>query len=143
MCPDLSLKKLVYYVDDDHDDISLISEVFEKYPHLELISFTDSYKFLRHIVDSKPFKRLPSLILIDINMPVINGRELLTMLRSYDQLKETKMVLYTTSNLPADNHFANNQNAGFITKPISYNQLEETIKQLLKGCNLLDTNGEK
>ena len=143
MFHDMPMKKLVFYVDDDHDDILLLEDVFKTYSHIELVCFTDSYKFLKYVIDSKPFRRPPSLILIDINMPVINGRELLTMLRSYDQLKETKMVLYTTSNLPADNHFANNQNAGFITKPISYNQLEETIKQLLKGCNLLDTNGEK
>jgi CheY-like chemotaxis protein len=143
MFQDMPMKKLVFYVDDDHDDILLLEDVFKTYSHIELVCFTDSYKFLKYVIDSKPFRRPPSLILIDINMPVINGRELLTMLRSYDQLKETKMVLYTTSNLPADNHFANNQNAGFITKPISYNQLEETIQQLLKGCNLLDTNGEK
>jgi CheY-like chemotaxis protein len=143
MFHDMPMKKLVFYVDDDHDDILLLEDVFKTYSHIELVCFTDSYKFLKYVIDSKPFRRPPSLILIDINMPVINGRELLTMLRSYDQLKETKMVLYTTSNLPADNHFANNQNAGFITKPISYNQLEETIQQLLKGCNLLDTNGEK
>ena len=143
MFQDMPMKKLVFYVDDDHDDILLLEDVFKTYAHIELVCFTDSYKFLKYVIDSKPFRIPPSLILIDINMPVINGRELLTMLRSYDQLKETKMVLYTTSNLPADNHFANNQNAGFITKPISYNQLEETIKQLLKGCNLLDTNGEK
>ena len=134
----MSMRKLVFYVDDDHDDILVIEEAFKTYSHIELICFTDSYKFLKYVIDSKPFRRLPSLILIDINMPVLNGRELLTMLRSYDQLKETKMVLYTTSNLPSDNHFAKSQNAGFITKPVSYNQLGETIQQLLKECNLLN-----
>ena len=138
MYPDMSLKKLVFYVDDDYDDILVIEEVFQSYPHIELISFTDSYKFLKHIIDSKPFRRLPSLILIDINMPVLNGRELLTMLRSYEQLKEARMVLYTTSNLSSDNHFAKSLHAGFITKPVSYRQLDQTIHRLLDECNLLD-----
>lgn len=134
----MSMKKLVFYVDDDYDDISIIEEVFKTYTHIELVCFTDSYKFLKHIIDSKPFRRIPALVLIDINMPVINGRELLTMLRSYDQLKGVKMVLYTTSSLPSDSHFAKSQNAGFITKPLSYNQLAEVVLQLLKECKLLD-----
>jgi CheY-like chemotaxis protein len=129
-------KPFVLYVDDDEDDILLLKEVFKNYPGIELIAFTESWTFLKYIVDSKPFKHLPSLILIDINMPVLNGRELLTMLRSYDELKKVKMVLYTTSNLSSDNQFAKSLNAGFITKPVGKKGLEETIEQLLTDCKL-------
>jgi CheY-like chemotaxis protein len=130
-------KHLVMYVDDDRDDIHLMQEALERYPNVELISFTDSCKFLNYIIESKPFKRLPSLILIDINMPVLDGRNLLTMLRSYEELKKVKMVLYTTSSNPADDQFAKTLEAGFLTKPVSVTQLNQTMQQLLMECQFI------
>jgi CheY-like chemotaxis protein len=132
-----SCKALVLYVDDDPEDILMVEESLKRHSNVQLISFLDSYRFLRYIIDSKPFEHLPSLILIDINMPVLNGRELLTMLRSYEKLKEVQLVLYTTSNFPDDSHFAKSLHAGFITKPASAKQLDETIDKLLMECDLL------
>jgi CheY-like chemotaxis protein len=134
----ISSNAVVLYVDDDVDDILVVEQSLKRHTNLQLISFSDSYKFLRYIIDSKPFRHLPSLILIDINMPVINGRELLTLLRSYDELKKTKIVLYTTSNHAEDSHFAKDLHAGFVTKPSSATELDALLDRLLTECHAMN-----
>jgi CheY-like chemotaxis protein len=130
-------KHLVIYVDDDDDDILFMQEALVNFPNIELVTFTDSYRFLKYIMDGKPFTRLPSVFLIDLNMPVLDGRDLLTMLRSYEELQKVYMAFYTTSGLAADNEFAKRLGAGFITKPVSKKQLNQTMQQLLIDCQIL------
>jgi CheY-like chemotaxis protein len=130
-------KSLVLYVDDDKDDIELVREAFERYPDIELLTFSESYAFLRYVINGKSSPRIPSLILIDINMPVLNGKELLTMLRSYPHLRNVMIVMYTTSNFHADKDFAKRLNARFVTKPVERQELHTIIDELLNKCGLL------
>lgn len=134
MSAETNSKSLVLYVDDDSDDLLLVREAFERHSDIELVTFSDSYAFLKYIIKNKPFRRLPILILIDINMPLLNGRELLVLLRSYEGLKEVPMILYSTSNLESDNQIARSLNAGFITKPASMQKLNASIDDLLMKC---------
>jgi CheY-like chemotaxis protein len=130
-------KSLVLYVDDDKDDIELLRDAFERYPDIELLTFSESYAFLRYVINGKSSTRIPSLILIDINMPVLNGKELLTMLRSYPHLRNVMIVMYTTSNFHGDKDFAKGLNARFVTKPVERQELNTVINELLANCGLL------
>jgi CheY-like chemotaxis protein len=128
---------LVIYVDDDRDDIELMEEAFRNYPQVELLTFTECYALLNYINETKLSPLIPSLILMDVNMPLLNGNELLNLLRSYEHLKNVPMVLYTTSIFQNDKEIAKSLNAQLITKPITIAQLHETIAELLKACNLI------
>lgn len=127
---------VVLYVDDDKDDLQLTEEAFGRYPGVELITFSDSYKFLKYIIDHKSSGFLPALIMIDINMPLLNGRELLTILRSYKEYKAVPMALYTTSSQSTDRNFARGFEARFITKPDSIDELNLIIDDLVKSFRL-------
>ena len=129
-------KSLVLYVDDDKDDIEVVREAFEPYQNIELVTFSESYAFLHYLIKDKTSSRIPSLMLIDINMPVLSGKELLTMLRSYDHLKNVITVLYTTSNFHADQSFAKRLNAKFVTKPVERQKLNATIEDLLRDYGI-------
>jgi CheY-like chemotaxis protein len=128
---------LVIYVDDDKDDIELMEEAFKNYPQVELLTFSESHALLNYINETKLSQLIPSLILMDVNMPLLNGNELLGLLRRYEHLKNVLMVLYTTSNFQNDKEAAKSLNAQLITKPITIAQLHETIEELLKACNLI------
>jgi CheY-like chemotaxis protein len=130
-------KSLVIYVDDDKDDIEIVREAFERYRSIELLTYSESYAFLRYLINDKSSPRIPSLILIDINMPVLNGKELLTMLRSYPRLRNVMIVMYTTSSFHADKDFAKRLNAYFVTKPIATEELNAVIEELVRKCGLL------
>ncbi|MGE5519225.1 MAG: response regulator [Candidatus Dadabacteria bacterium] len=130
-----STNRLVIYVDDDEDDLAWVSEEFEKYPDVELLTFSDSCKFLKHIIEERAAGRVPSLIMLDINMPVLDGKEILTILRSYKEFHTIPIAFYTTSDYSQDKSFAKSFDARFVTKPHSRQLLSKTISDLLEYCS--------
>lgn len=70
----------------------------------------------------------PLVVLLDLNMPRMNGLEFLAALREDPELANTRVVVLTTSELPSDRAEAERLNAdGYLTKPITCDQLREII----------------
>ena len=73
----------------------------------------------------------PFVILLDINMPRMNGHEFLCALRATDTLRHNQVIVFTTSDNPRDvnqahRHFAN----GYVVKPNSTNELKEVLANI-------------
>jgi CheY-like chemotaxis protein len=136
MTQSLPPKSLVLYADDDPDDIDLISEAFREYSqNVELVAFSDGFELLHYIRNIDPFQPAPCLFILDINMPRMDGKETLKHLRSLEGYADIPAVLFSTSTLPADAHFARHYNAGFITKPLTANQIFHIIDQIVEHCS--------
>jgi len=74
----------------------------------------------------------PLLILLDINMPIMNGIEFLKQLRADCTLKKLPVVVLTTSDEPRDITRAYEFNvAGYVVKPLEGKALEKVIKQII------------
>ena len=74
----------------------------------------------------------PDLILLDLNMPRMNGREFLEVIKADEELASIPVVVLTTSEVEHDIDMAYRLKAsGFITKPIEMEQFIETMRQLL------------
>lgn len=131
----LAPKHIVVYADDDPDDIELVEEAFRRYTNnVEVVTFRDASQtlsFLKNQSDSDP---LPCLIILDINMPLISGKEALVRLRQMERYEAIPVVLFTTSSMPADKAFGQHHNAGFVTKPLGYEQMEIITKQFIDHC---------
>jgi CheY-like chemotaxis protein len=73
----------------------------------------------------------PKIILLDINMPKVNGIEFLTKLRTDPDFNSVLVFILTTSNEERDKVAAYNLNvAGYILKPVQFNDFLETIAVL-------------
>jgi len=73
----------------------------------------------------------PDLILLDLNMPRMNGHELLAVLKADEQLASIPVVVLTTSGVERDVEAAYRVGAsGFITKPVDMEQFINAICQL-------------
>lgn len=73
-------------------------------------------------------EELPSIILLDINMPKMNGIEFLKKLREIPKLKQTIVVVLTTSDDERDIVRAYDYNvAGYVLKPVSYDDFVKTM----------------
>jgi len=135
MTKSLPPKSLVLYADDDADDRELIRDAFEEYASIvELRMFdrgTDLLHFLHQIT---PLQPAPCLIILDINMPGLDGKQTLRRIRSMDNFAEVPVVLFTTSTLPTEAAFAQTHNAGFVTKPLHGNQIRFILHQLIDNC---------
>jgi len=135
MMPSQPPKHLVIYADDDPDDLELVRDSFEKYAqNVELISFEDGRKALQYLLALAQQRTTPCLIILDINLPGLDGKEMLKTIRTIHHFKDTPVVLFTTSSQPTDKAFARNLDAGFMTKPLSYEQMDLITEQFIEHC---------
>lgn len=135
MTKSLPPKSLVLYADDDADDRELIKDAFEEYASVvELKMFERGTDLLHFLHQIKPLQPAPCLIILDINMPGLDGKQTLRRIRSMEDFREVPVVLFTTSILPAEAAFAQLHNAGFVTKPLHGNQIRTILHQLIDHC---------
>ena len=125
-------KLKVLLVDDDEVDFMNVKRAFKKnqlihellYKHNGLAAI----EFLRGIED---FTELPNVIILDINMPQMNGHEFLDELRSDDRLKHIVVYVLTTSSQDSDVSKAyDRQISGYLLKPLDFDEFRETINKL-------------
>ena len=134
MTQSLPPKSLVFYADDDVDDIDLVKEAFREYQNVELLTFRDGKALLDHIGNPLHHNLSACLIILDINMPRLNGKETLRKLRNLKDYNETPIVLFSTSTLPGEASFAKTWNASFITKPLHADQINKLADILIDHC---------
>ena len=134
-------RNIVFYADDDLDDLELVKDAFAQYSkNVEVLTATDGSKALSYLSNLKKYDTLPCLIILDVNMPVINGKETLLRLREMEHFQDVPVVLFTTSSQSLDINFAKKYNAGFITKPIDVKQMEVIADQFIEHCSEADRN---
>lgn|SRR5688572_16107316 len=127
-------RHLVVYADDDPDDLELVEEAFSPYKsHVELTTFRNGESALQFFQRNADVT--PCLIILDINMPGISGKDVLKKIRQMDKLQQVPAVLFTTSNSVRDMEFAMHYNAGFITKPLDINQMEVIAEKFIDHCS--------
>lgn len=125
----------IVYAEDDFDDLFLVKQAFEKHDHIEVKHAADGRKAMQVLDEMLQRNTLPCLVILDVNMPVMNGRETLQAIRNHPQLSKLTVVLFTTSNNPADVAFAKGMNAEYVTKPIEFGDLEKIARQFVDQCN--------
>lgn len=127
-------KSLIVYADDDPDDLELVREAFAGYSDkVEVLTFSNGAKVLSYL-NSKT-EETPCLIILDINMPIIDGRQVLRQIRGSDRYAEVPIVLFTTSSNPEDKIYAEKYRAGLITKPIEYQQMGCIADEFIGHCS--------
>jgi CheY-like chemotaxis protein len=81
--------KSIYYLDDDFDDLGFFKEITEELGHTVNV-FSDGRKMLL-VLDIQAEK--PDVIFLDIHMPVLNGEEILEIIKKSDDLKHIPVVM--------------------------------------------------
>lgn len=129
-------KSLVLYADDDADDHMLVRDAFEDFESvIDLVPFDNGSELLNYLKDLQPFQPHPCLIILDVNMPVMDGKQTLRRIRQMQQFANTQVVLFTTSTMPAEMAFAAEYNAGFVTKPLHFQHMDLLVDQFIEHCS--------
>ncbi len=77
----------------------------------------------------QPSIQRPSVILLDLNLPGTDGREVLEQLKQDQILREIPIVVFTTSSNPRDIEFCYENGAnGYLIKPVDSDELERTVQ---------------
>lgn len=128
-------KNIVLYADDDPDDLELVQEAFKKYStNVDVLTATDGSQALSYLLSINDGEPTPCLIILDINMPMVSGKDVLVRLRQEQRFEATPVVLFTTSSMSLDAQFAKHYNAGFITKPLDSSQMRKITEQFIGYC---------
>jgi CheY-like chemotaxis protein len=123
--------RYVVYVDDDPDDRSLFIEAFHSIQDYDLVTFVNGFELLLFLKQRKD-DEMPSLIVLDINMPVMNGIESLTILKSNERYKHIPVVMFATSANPADIEYCKELDTEILIKPRKYGEIRSIFQNLLK-----------
>jgi CheY-like chemotaxis protein len=120
--------------EDSEQDIFLISEVLEDSGILKSLNVvTNGVKAMQFLNKDASYKDqlLPNLILLDINMPLMDGHETLAYIKSHDSLKHIAVIMLTTSSSSNDikRAYSNHANS-YIIKPHNIKELDNTINKL-------------
>lgn len=114
--------------DDDADDRFLVQAAFDDNAITNPIIFFEDGEKLVGYLNQVAITTLPPLILLDLNMPKRDGREILKILRSKNEWNAIPIIVFSTSNAPEDINAAYHLGANcYIIKPSSYEGLKETI----------------
>lgn len=115
-------KHTILLIEDDELDIISVQRSLKKleseYELHTAYNGIEALEMLRH----PNLALTPDVILLDLNMPKMNGIEFLRALRGDEQLKDIRVFVMTTSSESADRDLAENLGiSGFIIKPLNYN----------------------
>lgn len=123
----------IVIADDDADDRFLLQSVFEEsgLPN-PTVYVKDGLELIEYIRRSNHDYSV-GLILLDLNMPRMDGREVLKILKSEPQLRKIPVVVLTTSKAEQDINDCYDLGANcYIAKPASFEVFNDTIATLIK-----------
>ena len=128
-------KNLILIGEDDMDDKEIIEEAFAEIDPSVKVHFVMNGKKLISFLQETAADDLPSLIVIDYNMPGLNGAEILKSLEVNSKVKNIPKVIWSTSGA---SHYKSTCLAlgayAYLVKPSCLNELENLVKYLLSLC---------
>ena len=128
--------RYVIFADDDADDLELITGFFEQYNrNVNVLEFKDGKEVLKFL-DELAFNATPLLIVLDINMPRLNGKETLVAIRNHQRYRYIPVVIYTTSMSKSDEDFCRQLGASWVSKSTTIEGVKQVAKVLAEFCDL-------
>ena len=124
----------VLLVEDDPGDVLLIREAFEDnkvHNRLHVVpDGVEALTFLRQEGEHADAPR-PDLVLLDLNLPRKDGREVLAEVKTDERLQQIPVVVLTTSKLEEDvlRSYKLHANA-YVTKPVDFDRFIEVVRQI-------------
>lgn len=129
-----SIPNSLLIAEDDPDDRYLIADAFEQSEFEHPVEFVaDGTELLKYLRAEAPFadRVRPGLLLLDLNMPKMDGRTALTHMKADPELSRIPVIVFTTSNAEADIERTYELGvSGFVSKPNSMSEMIELVQSL-------------
>jgi len=121
--------------EDDIDDKEILEEIFLSIDPSLHFHFINSGQRLVSFLENFKDDHLPCLIILDYNMPDLNGSEILKCLHQNQKLKNVPKIIWSTSSAPAYKKKCLELGAhDYLVKPSNIKDLEEMLKHMLSFC---------
>jgi DNA-binding response OmpR family regulator len=131
MDPSEEQKKLpvIFIADDDDDDVSFLkSALKEVNTNVQLLHFYNGRQLMNELSNSAS---APDLIILDLNMPVLDGRETLKQIRKCEKFRRLPVIILSTSTQPNEKTRCIIMGADeYFPKPYNYSNYIEIVRNL-------------
>jgi CheY-like chemotaxis protein len=129
-------KNTILWADDDYDDLQMMRELLLKTKrNYDLVEVHNGKEALDYLRVAQKNGGLPSLIILDINMPVMDGKETLAVIKNSNEFNKIPVVVFSTSESELDKIYCQRLGSVLITKPPTFSTLSAALDQLLQYCD--------
>lgn len=124
----------VFIIDDDKDDHFFISRALKiVIPTATVTSMYDGTEAIEYLFNPKNFENAPypDIILLDINMPLMNGKVACSLIRNESVFNQIPIIIFTTSSNPQDKEQLINMGANdYFIKPNDISLFADILKSI-------------
>jgi CheY-like chemotaxis protein len=125
----------ILFVDDDPDDLEYYGEAIRKQsPLVSIIEKPDGIQALAYLQQAKADGSLPCLIVMDFNMPLLNGRETFEQIKNDEVLARIPIVIFSTATSHIDEAYFKENGIENFRKPSNGKEMELIAQHLLTYC---------
>ena len=125
----LPASRYILCVDDDADDLLFITTALQQAdPALHTTVAYNGLEALALLEEAYAARHLPLLVIMDINMPRMDGKEVVATLKKDTRFAALPVVVYTTSNSGVDRLFCDHYNVPLVTKPYTYAEVIGSVQ---------------
>lgn len=127
-----SAKPVILYAEDDFDDFESIKEALNQITDQQTLLHAKNGAEAVSFIENATI--LPNLIVLDLNMPVMTGKEVLQWLKSKEEYKKIPVMVFTTSSREDDVKLCQKHDCTFFRKPTLYRDLLHVAQTMLQLC---------
>ncbi|MCF6130245.1 response regulator [Flavobacterium sp. AS60] len=124
--------KTIYYLDDDYDDLGIFREIAEELGHNVKV-FSDGRKMLLTLEIQA---EKPDFIFLDIHMPVLNGEEILEIIKKSEDLKDIPIVMVSGAYPKKLLQYCSDLGVSCLIKRHNFQEFKQNIAEVLKEFEL-------
>ena len=122
---------MILLVEDNEDDFEATQRSLEKNHFINPVHWCQSGQEALDYLFENNNKQMPDLVLLDLNMPGIDGRQVLQRIKDNDKTKKIPVIILTTSGDPIDIEMCYKLGAStYIQKPVNFESLTEAVKTI-------------
>ena len=126
----------ILYAEDDRDDLEMLQEALQSNMQaFHLVHLKNGKEVMDYLTGYPDGLNENSIIVLDINMPLVDGKETLEWVKQQSALDLIPVVMLTTSEYSLDIKYCEDLGARVINKPQLFEELVCVAKEILDMCN--------
>jgi CheY-like chemotaxis protein len=132
-------KEPLLVVEDSNEDFKMLQRLMQRFdvknPICRCTNADEAWEFLQRIGETNHPETYtkPSVILLDLNLPGIDGRDILSKIKQDIKFREIPVVIFTTSSNPSDIELCYQKGAnGYLIKPMDAEELKKIVQAFVE-----------
>lgn len=128
--------RYIVYADDDHEDQEILKEVVAEIDsRLKVITVDGGQELINYLTSLKEGQGFPCIVVLDMNMPKMDGIETLKELKSHHLFKELPVVMFSTSDNQISVQMVQKLGAAdYVKKPVTYERFLDVARHFVDIC---------